>query len=328
VESNHLNASLVWEIDRLQRPSPIGRGIAEMSGLEAAGCSRLVCKGLIMHLIGLMGLVAFIAAIGSATAQTPLERGDYLVNAVMACDGCHTPRGPGGFVMEKRFSGGSQTWDTPKYTVKGSNITPDPTGIGAWSADDLKRALTEGVRPTGVLLAPQMPFAFYKVLTPGDLDAVAAYVRSVTPVRNEVQLPVYKAAAHAELVPNAEKPMSEETLGDPVKRGFYLATIAHCMECHSRRPDGTQDYTNWLGKGGYEFKDTWGTARVPNITSHPQSGIGAWSDAEVKRALTQGVGRDGRAFKQPMARQAYFSKMTAADIDAIVAWLRTLPPIE
>src|SRR5256884_5959938 len=62
--------------------------------------------------------MATLALATSAAAQPSLERGDYLVNAVMACDGCHTPRGPTGFVMEKRFSGGSQTWDDPAYTVK------------------------------------------------------------------------------------------------------------------------------------------------------------------------------------------------------------------
>jgi len=207
------------------------------------------------------------AAIASAVAQTPLERGNYLVNAVMACDGCHTPRGPAGFIMERRFTGGSQTWDTPLYLVKGSNISSDQeTGIGKWNADDIKRALTEGVRPTGVALAPQMPFAFYKILTPADLDAVVAYVRSMPAIRNEVQPPVYKAAMHAELVPAAEKPVAQESLRDPKMRGFYLSTIAHCMECHSRRPDGRQDYVNWWGKGGYEFHDTWGTARVSKMT--------------------------------------------------------------
>jgi hypothetical protein len=65
-----------------------------------------------------------------------------------------------------------------------------------------------------------------------------------------------------------------------------------------------------------------------NITSHPTKGIGGWTDAEIKRVLTRGIGRDGRALKQPMARQVYFSKMTDADLNAIVAWLRTLPPIE
>src|SRR5262245_38923629 len=276
-------------------------------------------------------VAAMVAALSvNAAAESLVERGDYLVNAVMACDGCHTPRGPGGvFVMEKRFSGGSQTWDTPKYTVKGSNITPDgETGIGAWSEADLKRALTDGVRPNGVPLAPQMPFAFYRILTPHDLDAVVAYIRAAAPLRNAVQAPVYKAAAHAEPIPNAETPIDEAALNDPVKRGFYLATIAHCMECHSRRPDGTQDYVTWWGRGGYEFKDTWGTARASNITSHPTAGIGTWTADETKRALTQAIGRDGRTFKPPMQRHVYFRKLAPSDLDALVAWVRTLPPLE
>jgi len=274
-------------------------------------------------------LAVLIAAVGIAHAETPLERGSYLVNAVMACDGCHTPRGPSGFIMDKRFSGGSQIWDTSAYTVRGSNITPDrETGIGTWSEADIKRSLTDGVRPNGTPLSPQMPFAFYKILTPRDLDAVVAYLRSFAPVRNEVPPPVYKGAMHVELVPGAVKPFTEDALNNPVKRGFYLGTIAHCMECHGRRADGVADYKNALGKGGYLFKGPWGAAVTSNITSHPKWGIGAWTDAEIKRALTHGVSRDGRTFQQPMARQNYFSRMTGADLDAIVAWLRTLPPIE
>jgi hypothetical protein len=109
---------------------------------------------------------ALVAAASAATAETLVERGDYLVNAVMACDGCHTPRTAAGFVMEKRFSGGSQVWDEAAYTVRGPNITPDrETGIGTWKDADLKRALVEGVRPSGVPLVPQMPFPFYRILT-------------------------------------------------------------------------------------------------------------------------------------------------------------------
>src|SRR5262245_3547529 len=274
-------------------------------------------------------LAACIAAIGSAIAQSPAERGGYLINSVMACDGCHTPRGKAGFDMTRRFSGGSQTRDTPAYTVKGSNITPDrETGIGTWSDAEIKRAITDGTHRLGRPISPQMPFPFYKILTPRDLDALAAYLRSIPPVRNEVQPPVYKAAMHAEPVRDAVKPFADDDLRDPVKRGFYLATIAHCMLCHSRRPDGTQDYVNSWGKGGYTFKEAWGEALVPNITSHPKAGVGAWTDAEIKRSLTQGVARDGRQFKQPMARQLYFSRMAEADLDAIVAWMRTLPPLE
>jgi mono/diheme cytochrome c family protein len=179
-----------------------------------------------------------------------------------------------------------------------------------------------------VPIAPQMPYAFYKILTARDLDALVAYVRSVPPVKNSVQPPVYKAAMRAQLIPGADKPFDEAAMDDPAKRGFYLATLAHCMECHARRPDGTQDFKNWYGKGGNVMKGPFGAVTVSNITSHPKSGIGAWSDEEIKRALTQGVGRDGRQFKTPMARQAFFSKMTETDLNALVAWLRTLPPLE
>ena len=117
-------------------------------------------------------------------------------------------------------------------------------------------------------------------------------------------------------------------MADPVKRGFYLATIAHCMECHARRPDGTPGYRDSFGKGGPVFTGPFGQVTARNITSHPTKGIGAWSDAQIKRTLTEGIGHDGRALKLPMARQIYFKKMKDADIDAIVAWLRTMPPLE
>jgi hypothetical protein len=74
------------------------------------------------------------------------------------------------------------------------------------------------------------------------------------------------------------------------------------------------------------FPNTW-EAVAKNITSHPTSGIGAWSDAEIKRAITQGISRDGRVLKPPMAF-AWYANMTDADLSAIVAWLRTVPPLE
>jgi mono/diheme cytochrome c family protein len=282
-----------------------------------------------------MALAAFLAGGEPTAAETLLERGSYLVNAVMACDSCHTPRRPdGSYVMEKRFSGGSQTWDERTFKVKGANITPDPdSGIGTWSERDIQRALIEGVRPDharlgAVPLVPQMPFNFYKILLPRDVEAVAAYVRSIAPVRNEVPSPDYRAPTEVILIPGAERPIEEAALSDPIKRGFYLTTIAHCMECHARRPDGVYDFKNWLGKGGREMTGPFGSVTIRNITSHPTAGIGAWTDDEIKRALTQGVARDGRHFKPPMARHVFYSRMTQDDLDSVVAYLRTLPPLE
>jgi hypothetical protein len=76
------------------------------------------------------------------------------------------------------------------------------------------------------------------------------------------------------------------------------------------------------------MKGPFGSVIVSNITSHKEKGVGVWTDAELKRALTEGIGRDGRVFKPPMARQRFFSKMTEQDLNAIVAWLRTIPATE
>jgi hypothetical protein len=122
------------------------------------------------------------------------------------------------------------------------NITPDrDTGIGAWTKDDIKRLLSLGARPDGALVALQMSYGFYKILTPGDLDAIAVYLKTIKPVSNEMPSPVYKAAAYPVPLPGAETSIGDTVPADPVKRGFYLATLAHCMEGHSRKPDGVQD---------------------------------------------------------------------------------------
>jgi mono/diheme cytochrome c family protein len=277
---------------------------------------------------GLFGAAIVLAATGAGLAQTPVERGSYLVNSILTCGNCHTPRGPGGvFDMSKQLSGGPQTFDEPSFTVKGANITPDKeTGIGNWSAADIKKTLLTGVRPNGTQLAPIMPYAFYKVFLPADIDAVVAYLRSVPPVSNKVQAPVYKAALHADSPPGADKPPSEADLRDPVKRGKYLATIGHCMECHTPKVNDRHDFQN-LGKGGQEFKGPWGVSVSRNITSHKEKGIGAWSDAEIKRAITQGVHKDGSPLKPPMGFPLY-AKMTDEDLSAVVAYLRTVPAKE
>jgi hypothetical protein len=56
-------------------------------------------------------------------------------------------------------------------------------------------------------------------------------------------------------------------------------------------------------------------------------GVGAWSDTDIKRAIRQGVGKDGRKLKPPMG-YGYYARMTDEDVDAIVAWLRTVPAKE
>jgi len=275
-----------------------------------------------------IGCIAAISIAGNTLAETPVERGSYLVNGILTCGNCHTPRSSSGaWDMSKQLSGRPRTWDEATFKVNAANITPDlETGIGKWSDADIKRSLLTGVRPNGTQIAPIMPYGFYKVFTPADVDAVVAYLKSVLAVPNAIEPPVYKAAMHVDTPPRADKAMSEVDMTEPVKRGFYLVTIGHCMECHTPLVNDVHDYAQ-LGKGGQPFPGPWGVAVARNITSHATAGLGAWSDAEIKAAITQGLHRDGTKLKPPMAF-ALYATMTDEDLSAIVAFLRTVPPKE
>jgi mono/diheme cytochrome c family protein len=273
-----------------------------------------------------LGLMAAVALAGSAAAQSAaVKRGAYLVNGIMTCGNCHSPKGPPAVVAGKDFSGGLE-FDEPPFKVTAPNITPDPeTGIGKWTDAQIKTALLTGKRPDGVQLAEVMPTSFYPILTPGDLNGIVAYLRSLKPVKNKVPAPIYKIALPHHIFPGAEKAFKQSDLRDKLKRGRYLVTIAHCMECHTPfGPGGGPDFKNSLAKGGREFPGPWGKSVSRNITSSKTKGIGAWTDAEIKTAITQGKRKDGTQLKPPMDFHAY-ATLTPADLDAVVAFVRTLP---
>jgi mono/diheme cytochrome c family protein len=284
-----------------------------------------------------LGCGLLLACLGGAMAQTLGERGAYLVNTIMACGNCHSPRDADGKpIAGKEFSGGL-TFDTPAFIATAPNITPDlDSGIGSWSDAEIRRALVEGMRPdhgrlAGAPLAAIMPANFYKALLPDDLDAVVAYLRSVKPIRSESPVPVYKAPVRRDPYPDAEAGFDKTMFADPIRRGAYLVTIGHCMECHSAWSRGVSDFKGGLGRGGRAFPAREGSppgtpdSIAANITAHPTAGIGGWSDAEIIRAITHGIARDGRPLMAPMA-YSYYAGLTASDLADIVAYLRTVPP--
>ena len=272
--------------------------------------------------------VAFIgAAVGSASADMPVERGSYLVNTILTCGNCHSPKGPPQAIAGKDFSGGLR-FDEPPFDVTASNITPDKeNGIGAWSDAGIKKLLRTGVRPNGTPIAAVMPTGFYEIITDGDMDAIVAYLRTLKPLSNKVPDPIYKMPAPRQVFPGAEKPYTQAMLSDQMKNGFYLATIGHCLECHTPMVKGHHDWEADLGRGGMEFPGPWGVSVSRNITSSKTKGIGAWSDAEIRRAITQGIDKDGNKLKPPMGF-GYYAHMTDADLDAVIAWVRLLPAKE
>jgi mono/diheme cytochrome c family protein len=276
----------------------------------------------------IVAFIAFAAANGFANAQSDLvKRGDYLVNGVLTCGNCHTPKGPAGDIMEKAFSGGL-SWDEPPFKVTAPNITQDKeTGIGNYTDAELKTVLRKGIKRNGVPVAMVMPSGFYEIMTDRDLDAVIAYLHTLKPISNKVADPIYKMHQQHPIPPAGDKKFTDANMTDKVHKGFYLATIAHCMECHTPMGPRGREFDSKLGAGGFDFPGPWGVSTSRNITSSKTKGIGAWSDADIKRAVTTGVSKDGSKLKPPMGYH-YYATMTADDLDAVVAYIRTVPAKE
>ena len=167
---------------------------------------------------------------GTANAQPAnsdlIKRGDYLVNGILTCGNCHTPKGPQGDILDKAYSGGL-SWDEPPFKVTAPNITQDKeTGIGDWTDAQIKTLMRTGILPNGAHGAMIMPTGFYHIMTERDLNAVVAYLRTVKPIRNKVADPIYKMPQVEHVIPGGEKPYTEAMMSDKLKKGFYLVTIA------------------------------------------------------------------------------------------------------
>jgi mono/diheme cytochrome c family protein len=105
-----------------------------------------------------------------------------------------------------------------------------------------------------------------------------------------------------------------------IARGAYLARAANCAGCHTAR--GGAAYA-----GGRGVPTPFGTVYASNLTPDPATGIGRWSAAEFWRALHNGRGRDGRLL-YPAFPYPNFTRMERADADAILAYLRSLAPVQ
>lgn len=114
-----------------------------------------------------------------------------------------------------------------------------------------------------------------------------------------------------------------------VERGKYIATIGDCVDCHT--PGfffGKPDMTRYLGGSdvGFEIPDL-GIFVGPNLTPDKETGLGAWTDAQIAAAMTTGVRPDGRILAPIMPWHA-LSQLTKPDLAALVAYLRSLPPVQ
>ncbi len=256
-----------------------------------------------------------------------VERGAYLARAA-DCVACHTSGGG------KEYAGGLAI-RLPFGTLYSTNITPDKeTGIGNYSDQDFLDAVHRGVRRDGARLYPAMPYTSYTYMTDADALAIKAYLFSLPPVHaagsgKYAGVSVQPALGHDLLVGAVQSgyPLRARYF-DEVRNGTagaYLAeALAHCGECHTPRNlafalDNRKKFAGALTAGWRAF----------NISSDKATGIGGWRDEDLASYLATGHADGHGTASGPMGEAVdhSFSQLAPEDIRAVVAYLRTVPPI-
>jgi mono/diheme cytochrome c family protein len=273
----------------------------------------------------LLGLVLG-AALGSACAQGDAKRGEYLAKAG-GCVGCHTE--------EKKDSvpfAGGRALKSPFGTFYGPNITPDPqAGIGRWTEADFFRAMRQGDRPDGSNYFPAFPYPSFTKIVDSDLRDLWAYLRTLPPsAKPSKEHDLWFFFRWRWLVTlwkwfffTAGPFTNLPGLPDTANRGAYLVqALGHCSECHTPRNflGGPKTSRFLAGGKGPDGKD------VANLTP---TGLKKQGDRELADFLTTGLTAEGDVPAEAMGEviRNTTSQLTPADLNALIAYLRTLPPL-
>ncbi|PTE20999.1 cytochrome C [Cereibacter changlensis JA139] len=250
------------------------------------------------------------------------------------CATCHATPGQDDPLM----LGGGRVLETGFGAFHMPNISPHPQdGVGGWTLAEFIRAMREGVAPAEFLpdgrnLYPSFPYTSYQHLSANDLRDLYAYLQSLPAVagtapEHELGFPynLRRGIGVWRLAFLDGKPL--EPPADPkLARGQYLAEgPGHCAECHSPRTVMGNITPGMRYAGGPSAE---GPGHVPNITPH-ETGIGWWSENAIFRYLKYGESPVGRAAGGHMAEVvANTSQLSDEDLQAIAAYLKTLPPVD
>ena len=113
-----------------------------------------------------------------------------------------------------------------------------------------------------------------------------------------------------------------------VERGRYLAITMGCNDCHTPGTlYGGPDFKRELSGSDVGWRGPWGISFARNLTPDPETGLGAWTADELANALRSGVRKDGSVLLPPMP-WPNTSQMSEPDLRALVAYLRSLPPVK
>jgi cytochrome c553 len=262
-----------------------------------------------------------------------LARGKYIVEAQTHCLFCHSEHdwGTHGAPIVPGMMGAG--WDVPYAENKmpgrvfAPNLTPDPeTGIGALPDDAIARAIREGVGHDGRALF-MMPSDHFRNLSDEEVASIVVFLRTLPPVKKQreltqIQIPVRWFMKFGPKPLTA--PVPEADGSDPVARGKHLAQIGLCSECHTPVNERHEPLSGMAFGGGQEFVIGGVRYRSANITPHA-SGLAHYDEALfIKTMRTGNIG--GRRLS-PVMPFVEVGKLTDADLKALWAYMKTIPPV-
>ena len=243
------------------------------------------------------------------------QRGGYIFAATTGC-GCH-------FNRDLQAPAGGMKFEGPFGVIYAPNITSDPeTGIGNWTDEQIVDALRLGKTPDGRQLHPIMPYIAWSGMSDQDAYDMAAALKTLPPVKNEV--PKSELANPVPpFTPAAAPPAVAPTTG--VERGAYLVALGQCSNCHTPKTDAGAPDTTRLLAGAVMMGDD----IAPNLTPDESAGLGGIPDDDIVHFLMTGEYDDGSTVEGPMKRviDNGTSKLTEDDVRAIVAYLRSIPAV-
>jgi mono/diheme cytochrome c family protein len=255
-----------------------------------------------------------------------MQRGDYLVHAVMHCMGCHSKfdlkADPPDLASTE--GSGQVLFEEGGLRIIAPNITSDPeTGIGKWSDDAIARAIREGIAVDGSTLFPAMPYEHFRDLSDEDLASIVVFLRSLPPTHSE-QPPNKIPFPISRFIQGVPEPVTEAVpepdMSTPVKRGAYLVKMATCTDCHTPRDPKFNPISGMEMAGGNPMEGVYSANITPDA-----SGIGYYDEAQFVQTIRTGSVR-ARKLK-PIMLWWMFRNMTDDDLKAVFAYLRTLKPV-
>lgn len=225
----------------------------------------------------------------------------------LQCSKCHGADGRGTDAVATSFQ---DDWGFP---LRATDLTEPWTFHGGATTEDVFMRFRAGMAGT------PMP-SFVGAATDAEMWDLAAFVVSLR------RKPVWEMTADE--VTDHYRRVEAEELANPVRRGEFLVTSFGCVLCHTPADAERRPLPGMFLAGGVKLEvKPFGTFPTGNLTSDRDTGLGAWSDDEIKRAFTKGIMRDGsRMLPFPMDWSSY-ATMRPSDQDAIVAYLRTVPPV-